>query len=1338
MPTVIRDKEDSESSSEDEREDHPCIAWSGLSRKIPVLVFFAEAIVSKDGNIRSVGERYNLAFKIVRTESRLVRGLLTNHGFHEIHPNSNDFNLMWTGSHLKPYLLRSLQDFQKVNHFPRSYELTRKDRLYKNIQRMQQAHGFKNFHIIPQTFVLPSEYQEFCSYFVKDQGPWIIKPVASSRGRGIYLVSNPNQIPMDENILVSRYINNPLLIDDFKFDVRLYVLVTSYDPLTIYLYEEGLARFATVKYDCGTKNIKNQFMHLTNYSVNKKSSDYVSCDDPEVEDYGNKWSMSAMLRYLKQEGKDTTLLMSQVEDLVIKAVLSAELQIATACKMFVPHRNNCFELYGFDVLIDSNLKSWLLEVNLSPSLACDAPLDLKIKASMISDMFSLVGFVCQDPLLRQPRSERVALDPGLKYPAHKAQRPLSAQSASAHSRVRQRPLSANNTDTDGPKEKPGSKQRDSTLGLTAEELKVLRRITEEHERRGGFIRIFPTPETWELYSGYLEYKTSMNSMLANRLFHGRLGKAVVTSRSRKLNGNVQLQVDVFHACHVIQYERKLLSLEARRRRQRHLAEHSAMARKRAARGRKASPTGISDEEDVEEGEERVQEEEEKEKKALGSLVVQTDSVPTSLERFHNEAMSSAEPARRTTAITKPKVNLLHILQQGWDLSKVQARMAFSSYLHRVQMRLLAESRTNANSAWPEKDNEQMELVIRFLKRAASNLQQDMRMVLPSRQLPLQDRRRILSHQLGEFIHCYNKETEHMVKKLEKIKDEEHCINPSVFQEFIAEASEGDLEEVLTFYTHKNKSASVFLGTKCRSTKPDNSNSQCSGEPATTENHKTLPVAKEGSSASASESSLSEVRKSTDQASVVQPTADQPTEEQPAAALRSSKQPEVQASQHSSSFPAALDCGHIHLQHYSHPQNPPQSLPLHCPPPPPPSQPPSYAQSQSRLHCPRQPEPPPQPQASVFSSASSLVPQPPRVIWAAARPGATTVSAPPVSQVLRQVQSFTSTSSSSAAAASSSMPGAIHIHSQKLPRPSSAGQAIRRTASSRPRPDPNGVFKDLDSLPAQAQSNQQAIVSALQKLAEKQAARQYNSSSHISLLTQHLTNLNLTNRVLSRGAITLTPAVRHGHGTGAVTQRPVRAVHSDTGPIHSTTGPRALRDEEGLWDGETQSAYNLVTGVSPQQRYQPIPGSYQLQFAIQQLQQQKFQSRQLLDQSRTRHQAMLAAKAMMPPYPVTAPRPQAPTGPSSSSPAVTHPGRQNHSHACAGPGHILNPKPPSSAREGLVRKTATQRLNKQTSSEGLANGALTSNSQHVVYEAVCGKAGLSVYSKLFQGQGSKLR
>ena len=65
-------------------------------------------------------------------------------------------------------------------------------------------------------------------------------------------------------------------------------------------------RFATVKYDKSNKSIRNTCMHLTNYSVNKKSNDYVKNDDPDVEDYGNKWTLGALLRYLRSQGQDTT------------------------------------------------------------------------------------------------------------------------------------------------------------------------------------------------------------------------------------------------------------------------------------------------------------------------------------------------------------------------------------------------------------------------------------------------------------------------------------------------------------------------------------------------------------------------------------------------------------------------------------------------------------------------------------------------------------------------------------------------------------------------------------------------------------------------------------------------------------------------------------------------------------------------------------------------------------------------------------------------------------------------------------------------------------------------
>lgn len=70
----------------------------------------------------------------------------------------------------------------------RSYELTRKDRLYKNIEQMQHLKGLKNFDIVPESYLLPLEYKDFVVAHNKYRGPWIVKPVASSRGRGIFII----------------------------------------------------------------------------------------------------------------------------------------------------------------------------------------------------------------------------------------------------------------------------------------------------------------------------------------------------------------------------------------------------------------------------------------------------------------------------------------------------------------------------------------------------------------------------------------------------------------------------------------------------------------------------------------------------------------------------------------------------------------------------------------------------------------------------------------------------------------------------------------------------------------------------------------------------------------------------------------------------------------------------------------------------------------------------------------------------------------------------------------------------------------------------------------------
>lgn len=111
---------------------------------------------------------------------------------------------------------------------------------------MQQEHGFKHFDFCPPTYVLPSEAALLANEMYRDPSRmYIVKPVGKSRGRGIFLTNKFNEIPYKNNFIVSEYVSNPLLVDDFKFDLRIYVMVTCINPLKIWMYDEGLVRFAT-------------------------------------------------------------------------------------------------------------------------------------------------------------------------------------------------------------------------------------------------------------------------------------------------------------------------------------------------------------------------------------------------------------------------------------------------------------------------------------------------------------------------------------------------------------------------------------------------------------------------------------------------------------------------------------------------------------------------------------------------------------------------------------------------------------------------------------------------------------------------------------------------------------------------------------------------------------------------------------------------------------------------------------------------------------------------------------------------------------------------------------
>jgi len=290
----------------------------------------------------------------------------------------------------------------------------------------------------------------------------------------------PDQIPQDEQVLVSKYIVDPLCIDGHKCDLRVYVLVTSFDPLIIYLYEEGIVRLATVRYDRNADNLWNPCMHLCNYSINKYHSDYIRSSDAQDEDVGHKWTLSALLRHLKLQGCDTHLLMLNIEDLIIKAVLACAQTIISACRMFVPNVNNCFELYGFDILIDNTLKPWLLEVNLSPSMGVDSPLDTKVKACLVTDLLTCVGIPAYTPEMRTHYDSKSS-----RLRSSSCQRQIDTTESSTTLRSTKS------------KKKP-------VIPLTQEEQRILRSARLQYTRRGGFVRIFPTDDTMQRYGNFLD------------------------------------------------------------------------------------------------------------------------------------------------------------------------------------------------------------------------------------------------------------------------------------------------------------------------------------------------------------------------------------------------------------------------------------------------------------------------------------------------------------------------------------------------------------------------------------------------------------------------------------------------------------------------------------------------------------------------------------------------------------------------------------------------------------------------------------------------------------------
>ncbi|XP_033283151.1 tubulin polyglutamylase TTLL11 isoform X4 [Orcinus orca] len=317
-----------------------------------------------------------------------------------------------------------------VNKFPGMTEMVRKITLSRAVRIMQNLFP-EEYNFYPRSWILPDEFQLFVAQvrMVKDGDPswkptFIVKPDSGCQGDGIYLIKDPSDIRLAGTLqsrpaVVQEYVCKPLLIDKLKFDIRLYVLLKSLEPLEIYIAKDGLSRFCTEPYqEPHPRNLHHIFMHLTNYSLNIHSGNFVHSDSTST---GSKRTFSSILCRLSSKGVDIKKVWSDIISLVIKTVIALTPELRVFYQSDIPAGRpgpTCFQILGFDILLMKNLKPILLEVNANPSMRIEheqelspgvfenvpSLVDEEVKVAVIRDTLRLM-----DPFKKKRESQNCKL-----------------------------------------------------------------------------------------------------------------------------------------------------------------------------------------------------------------------------------------------------------------------------------------------------------------------------------------------------------------------------------------------------------------------------------------------------------------------------------------------------------------------------------------------------------------------------------------------------------------------------------------------------------------------------------------------------------------------------------------------------------------------------------------------------------------------------------------------------------------------------------------------------------------------------------------------------------------
>lgn len=341
----------------------------------------------KPGSKKKLKPKPVLLANITRTKYPIIRNILATNGWKFTESSMNNI-IFWGDAEGTLDFTKSMEYYQFYNHFPGMWKIAHKVELVRIYDKMQlMLPNLYHFH--PKSFIMPFQYADLRSYFgqlkTRREKTFIVKPDKGSQGKGIFIIQHASELSnYNESAVAQQYIS-PLLIDSFKFDLRIYVLVTSVDPLRIYIHNEGMARFCTEPYSTPTPyNVEHSFAHLTNFSLNKKSENYTS---------DSKRPLTLVFEQIKALGYDLTEMQNKIDQIIRLTLISNQPLLASNYHTSFGQgdgKSRLFEILGFDILLDDTGNPWLLELNSMPSLACGSPFDKELKHSVLEGTLKIL------------------------------------------------------------------------------------------------------------------------------------------------------------------------------------------------------------------------------------------------------------------------------------------------------------------------------------------------------------------------------------------------------------------------------------------------------------------------------------------------------------------------------------------------------------------------------------------------------------------------------------------------------------------------------------------------------------------------------------------------------------------------------------------------------------------------------------------------------------------------------------------------------------------------------------------------------------------------------------